>query len=268
MTARTVLFLHAHPDDEALLTGGTMARLAAEGHRVLLATATDGGRGLTGLALPDTELAHRRASELADSAGLLGCSAVFRLGYADSGLDGDAAGRHGFCRVAPQQVAEQVADLLRSERVDLLCGYDAAGGYGHPDHRQVHRVARAAATLAGGVVLVETTLDRRLLQWALRLGRPVLPSADQYRPQTVATRFADPTTITHSIDVRRWVSVKRAALAAHVSQTSGGEEQRLLGFLAGLPRPVAAAVLGREWFVQVGRPAGRRRSAELLDGLR
>ncbi|MFI5101158.1 MAG: PIG-L deacetylase family protein, partial [Actinomycetes bacterium] len=100
----TLVAFHAHPDDEALLTAGTMARAAAQGHRVVLVVATDGGRGLvgSGFLAGDETLADRR-----------------------------------------------LAELLVEEAADAVTIYDPAGGYGHPDHVQVHRVGTRAAELAG-----------------------------------------------------------------------------------------------------------------------
>ena len=84
--SRTVLAFHAHPDDEALLTGGTLAKAAAAGHRVILVTATDGGLGLTSSAYPRERLGEIRLAELRASAAALGAARVEWLGYADSGL--------------------------------------------------------------------------------------------------------------------------------------------------------------------------------------
>src|SRR6478609_8711002 len=114
MSFRLVSF-HAHPDDEALLTAGTLARAVAEGHRVTLVVATAGEAGLAGQP-PGPELAARR-----------------------------------------------LADLLIEERADALTSYDARGGYGHPDHLQVHRVAARAAELAGTPVVLQATIDRTAL---------------------------------------------------------------------------------------------------------
>ncbi|HET6666661.1 MAG TPA: PIG-L family deacetylase, partial [Intrasporangium sp.] len=81
----TLLAFHAHPDDEALLTSGTMARAAAEGHRVILVVATDGELGLASQAYVAGGLAARRRRELETSARELGVARVEHLGYADSG---------------------------------------------------------------------------------------------------------------------------------------------------------------------------------------
>ena len=156
--ARTIVFVHAHPDDEALLTAGTMARAAAEGHRVVLVVATDGAAGLSDAALT-ADLAATRSAELDESAAALGVARTVRLGYADSGLHGDVDG--GFAAADPEGVASTIAAICDEEDADVLVGYDPSGGYGHPDHLQVHRTVRLAADrCARRPVLFEATLPR------------------------------------------------------------------------------------------------------------
>lgn len=245
----TLVSLHAHPDDEVLLTGGTLARASAEGHRVVLVVATNGEAGL---AADAHDLASVRRAEVSAAAEVLGVARVVFLDYADSGLDGTAA--DAFCTQDVAEVAERVAAVLREEKADLLIGYDAAGGYGHPDHVQVHWVARMAAELAETPVLVEVTVDRRALVRAVgvlrKLGR-VLPMP---RLPDMTGAFSDPGAITHRVDVRAQVARKRAAMRAHASQLTGGP--RTLRMLLLLPVPVRGWVLGREWYVEVGRPPG------------
>jgi len=132
---RTLVAFHAHPDDEALLTSGTMARAAAEGHRVVLVVATDGGLGLAAseyVGGSDTTLGSVRMAELHTSARLLGTARVETLGYADSGhgpvIYPDPPGRVRFARADPEEAAERLAAILREEQADVLLTYDANGG--------------------------------------------------------------------------------------------------------------------------------------------
>ncbi|WP_433060051.1 PIG-L family deacetylase [Dactylosporangium sp. CS-033363] len=241
---------HAHPDDETLLTGGTLARAAAEGHRVVLVTAT---LGEAGLAAAGSDLGNRRHAELMAAATALGCARVVALGYADSGLDAasDVPGAR-FADVPVSEAAERLAAIVREERADVLTGYDANGGYGHPDHVQVHNVARAAAALTH-VDLFEATIDRSRLRAALgllRLAGRLLPSLPFGDPTRVFTARRD---ITHVVDVRQYESQKRAAMRAHTSQTEGGSGVRTLALLSRLPGPLFRAVCGREWFTRTGR---------------
>jgi len=119
----TLVFLHAHPDDEALLTAGTMARAAAEGQRVVLVVATDGAEGLASSDMSAGGLAARRAAELDASAAALGVHRVVRLPYADSGLHGDAVQQPGgplpWCAAPFDEAVEAVAAVLREERADV-----------------------------------------------------------------------------------------------------------------------------------------------------
>lgn len=257
-----VVALHAHPDDETLLTGGTLAALAAAGHRTVLVTATDGEAGLTGDATGDTtggDLGSRRALELDAAAAALGVSRVVRLHHGDSGLRGDAPVPDRFADADVTAVARAVAAVLREERADVLLGYDAAGGYGHPDHRQVHRVARAAAALAGTPRLLEATVDRRRLRPALAalsalrpLLRHVLPVPDL--PEVADGGWSDPGGIAVRLDVRAQVPAKQRALRAHASQATGG--LRTVALLARIPSLPARWVLGTEWFCETGGPRG------------
>ena len=122
------MFLHAHPDDEALLTGGTMARLAAEGHRVVLVSATAGEAGLAASRFTHAgELASHRRHELDEAARVLGCARVIELGYADSGMAGEPSGApNSFADADVDEAAGRVAEILRDERAGVVIGYDAA----------------------------------------------------------------------------------------------------------------------------------------------
>ncbi|MHB1063113.1 MAG: PIG-L deacetylase family protein [Georgenia sp.] len=248
----TIISLHAHPDDEALLAGGWLAQRSAAGDRVVLVFATDGDAGLTSAAdrSPSTSLGQRRRGEATASARALGAARVAWLGYVDSGMaDAPTQGPGRFIDTPVEQAAQTVAAIIDEEDADTLTGYDANGGYGHPDHVHLHLVARAAQTLARRRPrLLEATLDHTWLVRLLRVGRPfarllpglTLPGDDI---------FSSPTDLTMSVDVRDQLAAKRAALAAHASQTRGGV--RTLAVLLALPRPLARRVLGTEWFHEV-----------------
>ena len=138
----TIVSLHAHPDDEALLTGGWLAQRARSGDRVVLVFATDGDAGLSDVEGP---LGAVRRDEGEASARALGAARVIWLGYADSGMAASPTRGPGrFVDVSVADAARAVADVLDAENADVLTGYDANGGYGHPDHVAVHHVARAA----------------------------------------------------------------------------------------------------------------------------
>lgn len=250
----TLVSFHAHPDDESLLTGGTLAALAAAGHRVVLVTATDGARGLAGAADgTGPELARRRRRELEQAASILGCARVILLGFQDSGLHPGSADATVFAHLPVEDVAARLAAVLREEQADALTIYDPHGGYGHPDHVMVHRAGVRAAALAGTPLVLEATVPARLFRGALsalRLTGSVLGNA----PLGDARVFADPGRITHRIRVTRSSRAKRAAMAAHGSQRRAPGQVRVLDRLVQLPLPLFALVFGHEWYVEHGSP--------------
>jgi LmbE family N-acetylglucosaminyl deacetylase len=253
----TLVAFHAHPDDESLLMGGTIARAAAEGHRVVLVTATDGAAGLASSAMGSREdLGRRRLAELEVAAAALGAARVVHLGFPDGGFSG----------VPLAEAGAAVVRVLDEESADVLTGYDPAGGYGHPDHVHVHRVARTAAERTG-VRLLEATVDRRLIVTGAQVVHrvPRAPAIDLARMKAAYLPRAE---LTHRVDVRAYVDRKVAALAAHESQQSGGSGFRTVTLLRRLPAPVRRFVLGHEWFRDVdGDPSGPL-SDDVFDALR
>ncbi len=259
---RTCVFFHAHPDDEALLTAGTMARLSAEGHRVVLVVATAGERGLADMRTgAHGGLGTLRMTELEASARALGCARVEWLGYGDSGLHlgggpsdrftpAAQEGPEPFADANVDAAAHRLAELLDEERADLLTSYDPAGGYGHPDHVQVHRVGLRAAQLAGTPRLLEATVDRDLLLRGLRLAGLVYRFPPEFDRAAFERAYTPGAQITHRLSVRRHAAAKRASMAAHVSQTGGGESERTLAALLRIPGPIFGWVLGTEWYVR------------------
>lgn len=173
---RRVVFAHAHPDDETLATGALIQHLTRVGVTVAVLTATRGERGavvpgpLSALA-GTPELEPHRIGELSDALAALGAQGPFFLGeppalaagreprrYLDSGMvwvtptlagPGDDAGPDAFTSATPADAAEDLAAFLSAWATDLVVSYESDGGYGHPDHVQMHHVAARAAQLAG-----------------------------------------------------------------------------------------------------------------------
>ena len=159
LPARRLLLVHAHPDDESINNGATMARYAAEGARVTLVTCTLGERGEV---IPPGAAASRPAPPSAST----GCasspppcassaSTDFRLlggpgRYRDSGMMGLADNDDPACfwQADVDEAAGHLVEVIREVRPQVLVTYDDNGGYGHPDHIQAHRVAMRAAELA------------------------------------------------------------------------------------------------------------------------
>ncbi|WP_055535668.1 PIG-L deacetylase family protein [Streptomyces graminilatus] len=249
----TVVAFHAHPDDEVLMTGGTLARAASEGHRVVIVVATDGAMGEVG------QGEAPRIGELRASAAALGVARVVHLGYADSGngkvLFPDPPDRARFVRADPREAAERLAAILREERATVLLSYDANGGYGHRDHVRVHEVGRLAADEAGVRRVLEATIPRdvvarvlKLVDW-LRL--PVRHDA-----VTPGTAYSVRSGITHRVNVRGFARQKQTALAAHRSQLNGtGRLAPVMRVLVRLPAPLFGLLLGREWFIDTSQAA-------------
>lgn len=255
-----VVFVHAHPDDEALLTAGTMRALHEAGHAVFLVVATDGAEGLSSSRLAG-QLSAVRARELEVSAEVLGVRQTHWLGYSDSGLDGQAPG-NSLVAAPVDESADRLRRVLEQVGADVVVGYDRHGGYGHPDHVRVHELTRAAAAAAGTAVVLEATIDRQVVVGLVdRLRRVAgwLPLAPVWRLAEGFTPHAD---IGYCVDVRRWAAVKRAALRAHSSQQQGGGVPRTLSLLLALPRPVFRKVVGREWY-RIVRESGPNPIAEL-----
>ena len=271
MTTHTLVAFHAHPDDEALFTGGTLARCSAEGHRVVLVVATAGERGLTGGAGGSSaDLGAVREAELDRAAAALGVARVVRLGYGDSGLHEPPVPPPGsFCAAPVEEAAERLRAVLDEEGADVLTVYDEAGGYGHRDHirtREVGLLAAAGARRRPRVL--EATVDRDALTRGVRLLNRLGVRPGGMRAADLTGAFRGRGELTHAIDVRRFVRAKQAALAAHASQTTGAGPQdvRTVSLLARLPWPISRAVLGREWYVEVGAPVPSKPRNELFSG--
>lgn len=253
MRPTTLVFVHAHPDDEALLTSGTMARAAAEGHRVVLVMATDGAAGLSDSSF-SADLAAHRARELEASATSLGVSRLVHLGYRDSGLTGDTPG--AFIATGCFTVGRQIAAILDEEDAHVLIGYDSSGGYGHPDHVHVHRSVRTAMQLTRRPpILFEATLPREPITRAVRAASRLGLTPNTFDPHEFDSAWSPRARITHRVDVRPYMEEKLASMRAHASQAVADSGPRTLAVLARLPRPLAHLILGTEYYVRVAQDA-------------
>ncbi len=149
----SIVCFHAHPDDEALASGGTIAQLVAEQHRVTLVFATRGEVGEVddGFLGAGTTLGEAREAEARKAAEILGVAGIEFLGYKDSGLEntvGEDEKSDEFAKSNVDEAATRLAKILDDVGADILTTYDPNGGYGHPDHIQVHRVGNRAAEMA------------------------------------------------------------------------------------------------------------------------
>jgi LmbE family N-acetylglucosaminyl deacetylase len=258
----TLVLFHAHPDDEAIATGGTMARAKRDGHRVVLVSATKGelGEHAPDALAPGEQLVDRRIAELHAAADILGADRVEFLDYLDSGMAGeptnDAPG--SFASADVEEAAARLARILDEEHADVLTIYDENGNYGHPDHIQVHNVGVRAAELAGTRRVYEATANRdhlkRLMEQIPR--EPDDPEA----PADLDTLGVTEDQITTTVDVRDFVEQKRAAMAAHASQIPADS------FFLQLPLDAFREAFGWEWFIRRDGSPGQRETS-LFDGL-
>jgi LmbE family N-acetylglucosaminyl deacetylase len=260
----TLVCFHAHPDDEAMSTGGSMARAADEGHRVVLVVATNGDHGEAPDDLaPDETLVERRRKETEASAALLGVSRIVWLGYRDSGMTGWEQNTEpgAFINADLDEAAARLAAVLRNEQADVLTTYDWHGNYGHPDHIQVHRVGHRAAHLAGTPRVYEATMNRdqirRMVAAAREAGMSLFDErSEDFDPDGPADD-GNPigmleSELTHAVDVSPYVGRKRAAIACHRSQVTD------TAFFLEMPEEAFNAAFGTEWFVRPGDPPGVR----------
>jgi len=265
----TLVCFHAHPDDECITTGGVMAKAAADGHRVVLVVATRGEHGEVpdGMLAPGEALSEVRVREVTASAAVLGVSRLELLGYVDSGMIGtpENAAPESFWRADVEEAAQRLARILHDEQADVLTIYDDHGGYGHPDHIQVHRVGRRAAEIAGTGRVFEATMNRDLVldgiasmrEEAIAGGTP----ADDVELPALPDDFGTPAAqITAAVDVRAYAGLKRAAMRCYPSQIA--EES----FFLETPDEAFADMFGTEWYLRAGQGPGITET-DLMAGL-
>ena len=247
MHGSTVVFFHAHPDDEAIFTGLTMRRLADAGVRVVLATATSGDLGEPLVPLdPGETLVERRQRELELACVELGVSRLALFGFRDSGMPGWADNVHPNALAVASRgtLARRLADLCVEERAAALVHYDSHGIYGHPDHVAVHLVGRLAARLAR-ITGYEATVDREHLHIAHQTadGDHLVHGANRTQPTPYGRVTVEIPLAVAADDAT--LAAKRRAMAAHASQIAP-EDLELAGF---------GDVYGLEWYLRDG-PAG------------
>jgi N-acetyl-1-D-myo-inositol-2-amino-2-deoxy-alpha-D-glucopyranoside deacetylase len=273
MRSRRVVFVHAHPDDEALQTGGTMARYAAEGVHVCLITCTNGEVGeiadVPELGTVDEirpRLGEIRRAELAEACRRLGEIDLRMLGFHDSGMDGtpenDAA--HAFVRQDFGSVVAKVVGVLEEVRPQVLVTYNEFGGYGHPDHIRAHLAGIEAAKRCDVEKIYHTAFPKSLIRMAREMASQFGYHEDDFGSEEDIDRIGtDDEAITTIIDATDYVEHKFAALEAHRTQlgTTGP-------FLL-IPDDVRRMALGPEYYVLV-RPQielDGQKESDLFEGL-
>jgi N-acetyl-1-D-myo-inositol-2-amino-2-deoxy-alpha-D-glucopyranoside deacetylase len=270
-SARVLVAVHAHPDDETITTGGTLARYSAEGVRTIVITCTRGDLGeIADPALRGQNVAVIRERELNQAIKTLGVSRLVQLGYSDSGMAGvpenDRPG--AFFGAELNEAAGKVVEVLDEEQPQVLIGYDDTGGYGHPDHIKAHEVALAAWRQARHrpaklyFVRFPLTWSRqfvRALREAAIAAPGSAPSGADAGPELAEIGVPDEL-VTTTIDIRAFIDTKLQALACHASQMPPDH------FLRRMPRDLAQRLWAAEFFSLEGG-APHASETDLFDGL-
>jgi N-acetyl-1-D-myo-inositol-2-amino-2-deoxy-alpha-D-glucopyranoside deacetylase len=231
------MFVHAHPDDETISGGATMARYAADGAHVTLVTCTLGEEGeihvpeLALLAPTDADqLGGYRLVELERACAAMGITDYRFLGgagrYRDSGMMGTASNEHprAFWQADLDVAASYLVDVIREVRPQVLVTYDSNGGYGHPDHINAHRVAMRAAELAtaegfGPAKVYWTAYPRSVMQEGLERFAESGNNPFAGVTNVEDLPFAVPDErIAARIDSQEFAEAKMAAVRAHATQ--------------------------------------------------
>ncbi|MDG3012731.1 N-acetyl-1-D-myo-inositol-2-amino-2-deoxy-alpha-D-glucopyranoside deacetylase [Rhodococcus sp. D2-41] len=291
--SRRLLLVHAHPDDETITTGGTIARYLAEGVEVTVLTCTLGEEGevigerwsqlVTGQA---DQLGGYRIAELKAALGELSGGALaprFLCGaghWRDSGMAGTPSAEHprAFVRADRDEAVGAVVQVIRDLRPHVVVTYDPVGGYGHPDHIQVHRITTAAVEAAGTDRFPDrgAPWEPAKLYWTVTEDDALAAGLADLGDRPDAWRMPHPgelpavpaAEVTTEIDIRGVLGEKRAALAAHATQVLVSPDGRSYT----LSNLIAQPVLDREHFVLVRGRHGERgpdgREHDLFAGVR
>jgi len=258
-TDRSLLLVHAHPDDETIGTGATMAKYAAEGAGVTLVTCTLGEEGevlVPSLAMLAADQADQlggwRIHELDKACAALGVRDHRFLGgagrYRDSGMMDTPANQNPRCfwQADVDEAAAHLIEVIREVRPQVVVTYDDFGGYGHPDHIQAHRVATRAVEQTRDIVqkFYWTAVPRSVIQAGIdafkEAGQPFFDGVE--RAEDVP--FAKPDdVITTEVDARDYLDHKMDAMRAHASQIEVG------GPFFALSNHIGQKAFGREHFV-------------------
>ncbi|MET7574866.1 N-acetyl-1-D-myo-inositol-2-amino-2-deoxy-alpha-D-glucopyranoside deacetylase [Streptomyces sp. NPDC005492] len=281
LPGRRLLLVHAHPDDESINNGATMAKYAAEGAHVTLVTCTLGEHGevippalrhLSG-----SDLAAERERELTAAMKALGVADHGFLGgagwYQDSGMMGTPDNDDPACfwQADVDEAAGHLVEVIRESRPQVLITYDPDGGYGHPDHIQAHRVAMRAAELAADAghpiaKVYWNRVPRPVVEEGfarLRAALPDLPFAEAAAVDDVPG-VVDGERITAAIDGSAYAAAKTAAMRAHATQIEVAPDQPYFVLSNYLAQPI----LTTEYYELVqGEAGGPTPETDLFEGL-
>ena len=236
---KSLLLVHAHPDDESIWTGATMAKYAAAGAHVCLVTCTQGELGVVAVQElrhldweADGGLGEHRIGELEAACAALGVTDHRFLGgpgrWRDSGFGRTAESADCFWQADVEDAARHLLDIVRQVHPQVMVTYDDRGLYGHPDHIQAYRVARRAFELADGLVskFYATAVPQSVLWRAIECKRAQSALTGGWTGFGRATTadelgFAVPDqTVTTRVDATGYLELKLAAMRAHATQNA------------------------------------------------
>ncbi|MEV8095025.1 N-acetyl-1-D-myo-inositol-2-amino-2-deoxy-alpha-D-glucopyranoside deacetylase [Kitasatospora sp. NPDC085879] len=284
---RRLLLVHAHPDDESIGNGATMARYTAEGAGVTLVTCTLGEGGevippeLARLTADrEDALGDHRIGELTAAMRAVGVADVRFLGgpgrYRDSGMMGVADNERPGCfwQADVDEAADHLVAVVREVRPQVLVTYDENGGYGHPDHIQAHRVALRAYELAadpahrpelGAAWRIAKVYYNRMPRSVIEQGLKETAAAAVF-PGTAAPGdvpgVVDDAVVTAVLDGRAYAGAKAAAMRAHATQITVAGEYFALSNDLGQP------LVATEYYQLVhGEPGGPLPETDLFAGV-
>ncbi|SEG42944.1 N-acetyl-1-D-myo-inositol-2-amino-2-deoxy-alpha-D-glucopyranoside deacetylase [Thermomonospora echinospora] len=288
-----ILFVHAHPDDESISTGATMAKYAAEGAHVCLVTCTLGEEGeiipdeLRHLAADkEDRLGEFRIGELAEACAALGVTDHRFLGgpgrWRDSGMMGAPSNEHPRCfwRADVDEAGALLAETIREVRPQVLVTYDEHGHYGHPDHIQAHRVARRARELAAdpghgegepwlAAKFYATAAPRTVLSRSIALMRESRHPFERVSSIDQLGYGVPDDQVTTVVDARAHLPAKLAALRAHRTQITVASEDQ--GPFFALSNNIGQQAFGAEYYTLLdgrrGPSAAGGRESGLFSGL-
>lgn len=288
METPRLLFVHAHPDDETIATGATIAHYAAHGAQVRVVTCTLGEEGevigerWAHLAVDEADqLGGYRIGELTAALHALGIGEPTFLGGAgrwrDSGMDGTPPRhRQRFIDADPREAVGALVDIIRDLRPHVVVTYDPKGGYGHPDHIHTHDVTMAAIAASGGADYPGEPWTVPKLYWsvvpksAMAAG---LEALEDVPPEWIRVSIDDLTfgypddAIDAVIEVDDQLPAKVAALRAHATQVTVAPNGRSFALSNNMALPVAPI----EHYILAAGTAGERDDrgweTDLLAGL-
>ncbi|MEI6453308.1 MAG: PIG-L family deacetylase [Actinomycetes bacterium] len=266
----TILAVHAHPDDETIFTGGSLAVYAARGVRTVVVTLTDGGLGYDPEGIPGAEPGHdelntvlNRALELSSALRELGVSDHYALGYGDSGMAGWPQNDEPMtlCGEPFEEEVERLVEIIDQVKPDVVITYDANGFYGHPDHIRCHEVTVAALELCErqDIRFFEIAIPRSAIEGMISMAgchEAELPAWVLDTPSYAA----EDDRVTTLIDCSEFGAAKYRALCAHATQIDNS-------FFWELGEDLYAKIFSTEWYIARRGVESGQCASDLLEGL-